>query len=639
MSWEATSFLLLGLVLLGGFAWYERARPTSQVVALVAALAALAVAGRIAVAALPNVVATTDIVIFAGYALGPAPGFAVGALAGLVSNFWLGQGPWTPWQMAGWGMCGVLGATLSLGGRNVGRLTLAAVCGFAGLAYGALMNFSLMATYGGDLSMQRFLALESRALPFDAVHVIGNVALALLAGPAMVRMLVRFRERFQWRVPTTAAVLLVALAGLSALPASAQASDADRAARWLVSVQNSDGGWGSSPDRDSSAEITGWVMLGLEAAGRNPLDVKRGGHSPVGFLRSRVAELSSSGDFARTILALQGAGVDPRSFGGRNLVTALLKRRRSDGSFEGWPASTAFGVIALRAVEATGDLNRSLSWLGKAQSDRGGWGDLPGGPGTADGTGAVMQAMPDTQAARRGLGYLRKVQRPSGGFQLGGSGDVNSQSTAWAVQGMLAVGADPDRTSSGGKGALEYLAARQDGDGHYRYSASSDQTPVWVTAQALAATAGHSFPISPVARRAKPSIPGSAYPAFEPDSSTAPAPSSIPPSTSSDILKALGENGSTGSAGSGSSAGSASPDSSSSPSKSGTPAVPGTSPSTSVEGDAPDATPAAERSPLLEPFASGEGPGPSPWAPLGIGLLAGGLALGSVLLLGRRFGW
>jgi hypothetical protein len=250
-----------------------------------------------------------------------------------------------------------------------------------------------------------------------------------------------------------------------------------------------------------------------------------------------------------------------------------------------------------------------------------------------------MQAMPDTQAARRGLGYLRKVQRPSGGFQLGGSGDVNSQSTAWAVQGMLAVGADPDRTSSGGKGALEYLAARQDGDGHYRYSASSDQTPVWVTAQALAATAGHSFPISPVARRAKPSIPGSAYPAFEPDSSTAPAPSSIPPSTSSDILKALGENGSTGSAGSGSSAGSASPDSSSSPSKSGTPAVPGTSPSTSVEGDAPDATPAAERSPLLEPFASGEGPGPSPWAPLGIGLLAGGLALGSVLLLGRRFGW
>ena len=86
-----------------------RGRP-AQVVALVAALAALAIAGRIAFAAFPNVKPTTDIVIFAGYALGGAPGFAVGALAALVSNFWFGQGPWTPWQMAGWGLCGVLGA-------------------------------------------------------------------------------------------------------------------------------------------------------------------------------------------------------------------------------------------------------------------------------------------------------------------------------------------------------------------------------------------------------------------------------------------------------------------------------------------------------------------------------------------------
>ena len=80
MSWELASFLILGAVLLAGFAWYERSRPPSQVVALVAALAALAIAGRIAFAAFPNVKPTTDIVIFAGYALGGAPGFAVGAL-------------------------------------------------------------------------------------------------------------------------------------------------------------------------------------------------------------------------------------------------------------------------------------------------------------------------------------------------------------------------------------------------------------------------------------------------------------------------------------------------------------------------------------------------------------------------------
>ncbi|HSR95077.1 MAG TPA: prenyltransferase/squalene oxidase repeat-containing protein, partial [Solirubrobacterales bacterium] len=504
MSWELASFLVLGTVLLAGFAWYERSRPTSQVVALVAALAALAIAGRIAFAAFPNVKPTTDIVIFAGYALGPAPGFAVGGLTALVSNFWFGQGPWTPWQMAAWGLCGILGAGLAVARPRAGRLTLAAVCALAGVAFGALMNFSLMATYGGDLSLQRFLVLEARAVPFDAAHAIGNATFALIAGPAMVRMLVRFRERFEWHAPAVVSMLLLALALASVVPARAQASATDRAAGWLTSVQNDDGGWGSSPGTDSSTATTAWAMLGLEAAGRNPLDVSRGGHDPVGYLRAHVDELGSPGDFARTILALEGAGVDPRSFGGENLISALAKQRRDDGSYEGWPGSTAFAVIALRAGGASGSLDGSISWLAKVQNGDGGWGDVPGSPSTADGTGAAMQAMPETSAAKHGLGYLRSAQRPSGGFPLGGSGAVNSQSTAWAVQGMLAVGTDPGSVRDSGKSALDYLAARQDADGHYRYSSSSDQTPVWVTGQVLAAVAGESYPVAPVAREAQP---------------------------------------------------------------------------------------------------------------------------------------
>ncbi|HXR30668.1 MAG TPA: prenyltransferase/squalene oxidase repeat-containing protein, partial [Solirubrobacterales bacterium] len=347
MSWQLASFVILTAVLLGGFAWYERSRPPSQVVALVAVLAALAIAGRIAFAAFPNVKPTTDIVLFAGYALGPAPGFAVGALAGLVSNFWFGQGPWTPWQMLGWGMCGVLGAALALGTRNAGRLSLAAACGFAGIAYGVLLNFSLMATYGGDLSLERFLALQARALPFDAAHAIGNLAFALLAGPAMVRMLVRFRERFQWRMPAVATAVLVALLLPALVPAPAQA-DFGRAADWLEGQQNADGGFGSSTEDDSSAAITGWAMLGLEAAGRNPFDVERLGRTPIDSLRSHIDEVSSAGDLARTIVALEGAAADPRSFAGRNLVAELRERRAANGSFAGWPGTTSFSVIALR---------------------------------------------------------------------------------------------------------------------------------------------------------------------------------------------------------------------------------------------------------------------------------------------------
>jgi energy-coupling factor transport system substrate-specific component len=622
ISWQLASFLILGAVLVGGFAWYELSRPPSQVVALVAALAALAIAGRVALAAIPNVVATTDVVIFAGYALGPAPGFAVGALAGLVSNFWLGQGPWTPWQMAAWGLCGILGAALALGGRRHGRVTLAAACALAGVLYGALMNFSLMATYGGDLSLQRFLALESRAVPFDAAHAIGNATLALLAGPAMVRTLSRFRARFQWRPAAAAASLLLALAVCVAVPSPARASDTSQAASWLISVQNSDGGWGSSPDRNSSLETTAWAVLGLEATGRNPADISSSGRSALDYLRANAGELGSSGDFARTILALEGAGVDPRSFGGRNLVEGLLKRRRSNGSYEGWPTSTAFAVIALRAAGAEGSLGASLSWLSKVQNDDGGWGDSPGSPSTADTTAAVMQAVPDSKPAQRGLAYLRKVQRPNGGFPLGGSGEANSQSTAWAVQGIVAVGADPASIRDGGDSGLDYLAARQADDGHYAYSSGSDQTPVWVTGQALAAVARQPFPVPAAPRAPEPAAPPSSG-GFSPAPSET-SPSLSPPAGSLGGGGFGGESGGTGIGGAG--GGSLPPA-----------GAPSTAPGggTIPEGELPETSTA----PTGPPFKASESPGPRPWAPVGVGLASSGIALGSVLLLGRRFGW
>jgi len=624
MSWELASFLILGAALLGGFAWYERSRPTSQVVALVAALAALAIAGRIAFAALPNVKPTTDIVIFAGYALGPAPGFAVGGLAALVSNFWFGQGPWTPWQMAGWGMCGILGAGLAVVRPRANRLTLAAVCALAGIAYGALLNFSLMATYGGELSVRHFLALEARAVPFDAAHAIGNAALALLAGPAMIRMLVRFRERFEWRAPAVASALLLALALVSVLPARAQASEVSRAAGWLVSAQNADGGWGSAPGHDSATDMTAWAMLGLEASERNPLDISSSGHNGVGYLRAHVDELSSPGDYARTILALEGAGVDPRSFAGRDLVSALVGMRRRNGSYEGWPGSTSFAVIALRAAGGAG-IDQSISWLAKVQNGDGGWGDVPGSPSTADGTGAAMQAMPESSVAKHGLGYLRNVQRPSGGFAIGGSGTVNSQSTAWAVQGMVAVGADPASVHERGKSPLEYLADRQDADGHYRYSASSDQTPVWVTGQVLAATAGDSFPVPPVPRAAP----------APPSETGATSPAPPPPTGSSQEPAEPAGRGSTSTGGAPpATTGAGSPPTA--PPATGGGAIPGVPGGVVPEGQ--EAEPGAAQ-PAAARFEAGDNPGPSPWAPVGVGLGSAAVALGSVLFLGRRFSW
>ncbi|MGN6814991.1 MAG: prenyltransferase/squalene oxidase repeat-containing protein [Solirubrobacterales bacterium] len=511
MTWEMASFLILGAVLVAGFAWYERSRPPSQVVALVAALAALAIAGRIAFAAFPNVKPTTDIIIFAGYALGGAPGFAVGALTALVSNFWFGQGPWTPWQMAGWGLCGILGAALALGTRNAGRLALAATGAFAAVIYGALLNFSLMATYGGELSWQKFWLLEGRAIPFEVAHATGNVVLALVAGPAMVRMLIRFRERFDWsrggvpdalRSGGVAALLLVVVLGLLA-PAAAHASSVGQGADWLESQQRPSGGFAADSGREAGAEMTAWTMLALAAAGRNPLDVTNGGKTPVDFLRNHIDEVKDAGDVARTILALEAAGVDPRSFAGEDLIARLLGQRWKSGSYQGWPATSAYAVLALRAAGAGGTA-KTVEWLRKVQGDDGGWGNEPKQPSTPEVTGAVLQVLsPGSDASGRALSYMRKAKRPNGGFAPGNNLSANAQATAWASQGLLAAGKDPTSFGSG-KSSFAYMRDLQASDGHFLEAPGQEASPVWVTADVLVPLSGDYLPIAAPARAPQP---------------------------------------------------------------------------------------------------------------------------------------
>ena len=198
MSWVASSLIVLGLVLAAGFAWYERRHPTARTLALVATLAALAALGRIAFAPIPNVKPTTDIVLFAGFALGGPPGFAVGAVAALASNLFFGQGPWTPWQMVAWGLVGLGGAGLRRLMRDeISRVTLAAACAAAGLVYGTIMNVFLWVTFGGDHGLDRLIAYMATSFPFDMAHVIGNVLFCLAFGPAMIASLSRFRSRME----------------------------------------------------------------------------------------------------------------------------------------------------------------------------------------------------------------------------------------------------------------------------------------------------------------------------------------------------------------------------------------------------------------------------------------------------------
>ena len=518
MTWQLASFALLAIALGAGFTWYERARPSAKVLALVATLAALAALGRIAFAPLPSVKPTTDIVLLSGYVLGGAPGFAVGSVAALASNVFFGQGPFTPWQMAAWGGVGVFGALLArVFGRDLGRWSLAAACALAGLAYGAFLDLHLWVMYAGEHSLNEYLVVAGRGLPFNLGHAAGNVVFCLAFGPLLARALQRYRDRLDvtWTplpIPGagTAAVavaaLLVALGALAAPPA-ARAADrhSARAVTYLANAQNADGGFGPAAGRASSQLHTSWAVLGLRAAGRNPHRVRRNGRSPVDYIVRGIGGVRGIGDIERTILALRAAGRSVRSVGGRDLVRELAGLRRSDGSFAGLANQTAFAILALRAAgrpRSDRTVRAATAWLINQHNRDGGYNFAGKGARSGiDDTAAALQALVSagkrgSKTVSRAANFLAAQQNADGGMALTPGQGSNAQSTAWAIQGLVAAGRSPARVHRrGARSPLEYLRSLQSSSGAVRYSRSSTQTPVWVTAQALTGFAARPFPL------------------------------------------------------------------------------------------------------------------------------------------------
>ena len=196
---DGLSLLLLAFALLAaGVAWLERGPDSAKELALIATLGAAAAAGRVLFAAIPGVQPVTVMTVVAGAALGARSGFAVGAVAAFVSNFFLGQGSWTPWQMLAWGACGVAGALAAPLLRR--RIALAAFCFVLGLGFSAFMDVWNWLAFYDQHTWQTFAAVHARGLPFDLSHAIGNVVIALIAGPELRRLLDRYGRRLHTEV-------------------------------------------------------------------------------------------------------------------------------------------------------------------------------------------------------------------------------------------------------------------------------------------------------------------------------------------------------------------------------------------------------------------------------------------------------
>ena len=186
--------LAAAALLLGAATWLDGGPDAAKEIAVVATLAAAAAAGRVLLAPVPGVQPVTVIAVLAGVTLGVRAGVGVGATAAFVSNFFLGQGLWTPWEMLAWGGCGAAGALLAPLLRR--RIPLAVTCFLLGYVYGFVLD--VWNWYGFyPHTWASFLARQATGFPFNTAHALGNAALALAAGPELRRMLERYGKRLK----------------------------------------------------------------------------------------------------------------------------------------------------------------------------------------------------------------------------------------------------------------------------------------------------------------------------------------------------------------------------------------------------------------------------------------------------------
>ena len=196
---QQTALLSMAVVtcaLLLFFAGYETGRPRLRDIMPVVVLAALAAAGRTLFAPFPSFKPVSAIAIIAGAAFGRRSGFMVGALAALASNFFFGQGAWTPWQMYAWGMVGYGAGVLAQAGL-ARRTGVVCAYGFvSGYAYGFVLNLWSIVGFFHPQDIAQILAVYAAALPFDTMHAVATVTFLLALYAPWRRKLARIARKY-----------------------------------------------------------------------------------------------------------------------------------------------------------------------------------------------------------------------------------------------------------------------------------------------------------------------------------------------------------------------------------------------------------------------------------------------------------
>lgn len=178
------------------FMMFENRKPKARELVIISVLCALTVVGRGAFFMLPQFKPVVAMVIISGICLGGETGFLVGAMSAFVSNFFFGQGPWTPWQMFSFGLIGFLAGIIFKKVKKT-KLSLCIFGFFATfLLYGGIMNSASVIMWQGKITKEMFASAYVAGIPFDLVHALATVFFLWVLSEAMIEKLERIKIKY-----------------------------------------------------------------------------------------------------------------------------------------------------------------------------------------------------------------------------------------------------------------------------------------------------------------------------------------------------------------------------------------------------------------------------------------------------------
>jgi len=179
------------LALLLFWSGFERRQTGSRRMVVVAILTALSVVGRF----IPVIKPIAAITILTAIYLGGEAGFLVGSLSAILSNFYFGQGPWTPFQMLAWGLVGLVAGFLATPLKK-SRVALIVYGVAAGAGFSLIMDVWSVLWYRGYFDPSYYFVAVGTSLPHMLLYAAGNALFLWWLGAPVGHKLERLHVRY-----------------------------------------------------------------------------------------------------------------------------------------------------------------------------------------------------------------------------------------------------------------------------------------------------------------------------------------------------------------------------------------------------------------------------------------------------------